>query len=100
MRRKVNFGVAVLMFCAEAVVVARRRGYLFGVNTVVRCLSGHLFTTLWVPGVTVKALRLGWWRFQRCPVGPHWSLVAPVRAADLTDDERRFALEHRDGLIL
>ena len=51
MRRKVNWGVAALMFFTEAAVVARRRGYLFGVNTVVRCLSGHLFTTLWVPGV-------------------------------------------------
>jgi hypothetical protein len=87
------------MFVAEAVVVARRRGYLFGVNTVVRCLSGHLFTTLWVPGVTVKALRLGWWRFQRCPVGRHWTLVTPVNASELPPRERQLAAQVRDVLV-
>jgi hypothetical protein len=87
------------MFVAEAVVVARRRGYLFGVNTVVRCLSGHLFTTLWVPGVTVKALRLGWWRFQRCPVGRHWTLVTPVNASELPPRERQLAAQVHDVLV-
>jgi hypothetical protein len=87
------------MFVAEAVVVARRRGYLFGVNTVVKCLSGHLFTTLWVPGVTVKALRLGWWRFQRCPVGKHWTLVTPVNASELPARERQLAAQVHDVLV-
>ena len=59
---------------------------------------GHLFTTIWIPGA-LKAVRLGWWRFQRCPVGGHWSLVAPVREADLTEDERRVARENRDVRI-
>jgi hypothetical protein len=54
------------------------------------------FTTLWLPGVSVKSLRLGWWRLQRCPVGGHWSLVTPVRRSDLTDDEIRTAGETRD----
>jgi hypothetical protein len=98
-RRKVNLGVAVLAFVAEAVVVARRRGYLFGVNTVVRCLSGHLFTTLWVPGVSVKALRLGWWRFQRCPVGKHWTFITPVNASDLPERERQRAAQVHDVLV-
>ncbi len=78
-------------------VVARRLGYSgMGGNTIVRCRQGHLFTTIWVPGVSVKAVRLGWARWQRCPVGPHWSLVTPVRDADLTDEERRTARERRD----
>lgn len=73
-----------------------RRGYGVGGNVVVRCRDGHLFTTLWLPGVSVKSLRLGPWRFQRCPVGGHWSLVTPVRRADLSEDERRTASETRD----
>ena len=31
-----------------------------------------------------------------CPVGNHWSLVVPVPEADLTEEERQFAREHRD----
>lgn len=73
-----------------------RRGYRFGGNVIVRCRQGHLFTTIWVPGASVKALRLGPWRLQRCPVGHHWSLVTPVRSSELTDEERRVAAEHRD----
>jgi len=68
-----------------------RLGYPFAGNVVVRCRRGHLFTTLWVPGASVKSLRLGWWRLQRCPVGRHWSLVTPVRRAALTRVERRAA---------
>ena len=76
---------------AEAALVVRRRGFLFGASTVVRCRAGHVFTTVWIPGVSVKAIRLGLWRFQRCPVGEHWTIVTPVRAADLTPDERKRA---------
>ena len=78
-------------------IVARRRGYSgLGGNTVVRCRQGHLFTTIWVPGASVKAIRLGWWRLQRCPVGEHWSLVAPVKVTALTDEEKQYAALHRD----
>jgi hypothetical protein len=77
-------------------VVARRRGYPLGGNAVVRCRQGHLFTTIWIPGASLKAVRLGWARFQRCPVGPHWSLVTPVKTSDLTDEEREKAAARRD----
>jgi hypothetical protein len=77
-------------------LVARQRGYRFGRNVVVRCRAGHLFTTIWIPGASVKSLRLGWARFQRCPVGKHWSLVTPVKPADLTAEEQRAAAENRD----
>ena len=60
-------------------ITGRRRGYNFGGDVVVRCTEGHLFTTIWVPGVSLKAVRLGWFRFQRCPVGEHWAFVYPVR---------------------
>lgn len=65
-------------------------------NVIVRCSQGHLFTTLWIPGASVKSLRLVWWRFQRCPVGGHWSLVRPVDEATLSGNERRSAREHHD----
>lgn len=72
-----------------------RTGRLGG-NVVVRCRDGHLFTTLWLPAVSVKALRLGPWRVQRCPVGGHWALVTPVRESGLSSDELAAAREHHD----
>jgi hypothetical protein len=95
-RRKVIAAVAVATFCAETIVLARRRGFVFGANTVVRCRSGHLFTTLWIPGASLKAIRLGWWRLQRCPVGRHWSLVTPIDTADLTPEEKQLAAGRHD----
>jgi len=80
-------------------VAARRRGYEIGTHTIVRCRQGHLFTTIWIPGASLKSIRLGWWRLQRCPVGDHWTLVSPVRAADLSEDERRRAGDTRDVRI-
>ena len=74
----------------------RLRGYRLAGNVVVRCRKGHLFTTIWVPGASLKSVRLGWWRFQRCPVGRHWSFVTPVRRSGLTDDQRRTAGETKD----
>lgn len=74
----------------------RARGYPIGGNLVVRCRRGHLFTTLWVPSVSFKALRLGWVRFQWCPVGRHWSLVSPVKDSELTTREKRRARAQHD----
>jgi len=90
-----GFLVAVCSIAVEAVAL-RRLGYTFAGNVVVRCRKGHLFTTMWLPGVSFTSLRLGWWRFQRCPVGRHWSMVTPVRRTDLTPEEQRFAAASRD----
>jgi len=76
------------------------RGYPLGGNLVVRCQEGHLFRTLWIPGVSLKALRFGWWRVQRCPVGHHWSVVTPVKESELSQRQRRTADRHRDIRIL
>ncbi len=73
-----------------------RRGYGVGGNVVVRCREGHLFMTIWIPGASVKSLRLGSRRFQYCPVGHHWSLVKLVRESDLAGRERRSARSHKD----
>lgn len=88
--------VPVVAVLTAATLVARRLGYGIGGRTVVRCRQGHLFTTIWIPGVKLKAVDLGVARFQRCPVGGHWSLVTPVREIDLTEDERRSAGAARD----
>jgi hypothetical protein len=49
--------------------------------------------------VSFKSVRLGWWRIQRCPVGKHWSIVTPVKKADLTDAEKRIASARKDVRI-
>jgi hypothetical protein len=95
-RRSRNRLIVVIVALAMFTVVARRLGYKLGVNTVVRCRRGHLFTTIWIPGVKLKGLDFGIVRLQRCPVGRHWSLVTPVRDSDLTDEERNLAHQHRD----
>lgn len=77
-------------------LAARALGYKLGLHTVVRCRDGHLFTTIWIPGVKLKALDLGVARIQRCPVGHHWTVVVPVREANLTEEQRREAAAHRD----
>ena len=72
------------------------RGYPPAGNVVVRCREGHLFTTIWVPGVSLKSVRLVWWRLQRCPVGRHWSIVTPVRRSELTEDQKLAAAATKD----
>ena len=52
---------------------------LEGFDKIVRCSAGHLFTTIWMPLGSLKAVRLGpGGRYQRCPVGHHWSIVVPL----------------------
>ena len=81
-------------------IVGRRQGYSgLGGDTVVRCSAGHLFTTIWIPGVSLKAVRLGAFRFQHCPVGHHWAKVVPVRDDELTGEQRREAAQHHDAHI-
>lgn len=70
-----------------------------------RCLAGRLFTTVWIPGLSAKAIHLGWLRLQWCPAGEHCTLVTlvtlvtPVRGAGLTDEERWLAEQYRDGPV-
>jgi hypothetical protein len=94
-RRKRALRIMAAAFVVEAGGLWLRTGRVGG-NVVVRCRNGHLFTTLWLPAVSVKAIRLGPWRVQRCPVGAHWTLVTPVRESELSSDELTAAHEHRD----
>lgn len=93
LRRRLAIMAAGML--VEAIPVWRR-GYGVGGNVIVRCRDGHLFTTIWVPGASVKALRLGPRRFQWCPVGHHWSLVTLVRKSDLSERQRRTASKAKD----
>lgn len=87
---------AVVVFLLVGTVVARRRGSTLGGSTIVRCAAGHVFTTVWLRSGSRKSIRLGWWRIQQCPVGDHWTIVAPVRKAELTPAERESAAQYRD----
>lgn len=60
----------------------------------VRCRDGHLFTTIWVPLASLKAVRLGDRRYQRCPVGRHWSIVRPLAAGAADADLAAAAAVH------
>lgn len=92
-RRAIRFSAIALAI--EAISLRMRSGRLAG-SVVVRCHSGHLYTTIWIPGASLKAVRLGPWRVQRCPVGRHWSIVTPVKESELGRRERRAAREARD----
>ena len=85
-------GISVVIVNA----VVRRRGYSIPGKTIVRCSRGHSFSTTWIEGGSLKAVRLGpLTRFQRCPVGRHWAIVHPVKDEDLTDEERLLAAADR-----
>lgn len=62
------------------VVISRMSGRPgLGGEVTVRCGKGHVFQTYWSPLGSLTSIRLGSARFQRCPVGHHWSLVQPVK---------------------
>jgi hypothetical protein len=86
----------ILVGYLAGTIIAIRQGYTFGRNVTVRCRRGHLFTTVWIPGASVKSLRLGYWRVQWCPVGRHVDLVRLVKDADLTAGERVLAAARHD----
>ncbi len=68
-------------------------------DRVVRCRDGHLFTTRWVPLMSFKAIRLGPFRLQRCPVGGHWTAVRGVDPSTLTPAELERARLVRDTSV-
>lgn len=88
--------ITASLLALETIVVASRRGSLIKPKTIVECRHGHRFTSLWVPGVSFKAIHFLWWRFQYCPVGEHFSLVTPVKVSKLADDELQLARSRHD----
>lgn len=89
--------VFVYVISRAGAAAGRKRGYSgMGGQTIVRCSRGHLFTTLWIPGSSVKAVRLGFKRYQRCPVCKKWRIVVPVPDDELNDEDRQVAAAHHD----
>lgn len=87
--------IAVVVLVKVAYAKSRGRPLLVG-KVIVRCSRGHLFTTTWSPWGSLTSIRLGFARFQHCPVGNHWGLVRPVNEADVSEDERRIAAANVD----
>ena len=88
--------VAVVLAVVLVYVIPTARRLPVGGDIIVRCRRGHLFTTLWVPLASVKAVRLGPARLQRCPVGNHLSLVTPVDPSALSPADVASARAHHD----
>jgi hypothetical protein len=65
----------------------------------VRCRKGHLFTTIWIPGGSLKALRLGRRRFQRCPVGNHWTTVMRIDERNASREQLEQAATVHDARL-
>jgi hypothetical protein len=63
---------------------------------IVRCSEGALYSTIWIPLVSLKALRLGGRRRQRCPVHHKWEQVELVDPSRLTPEQRAEAESVRD----
>ena len=97
-RRRKRLAIIAAGVIAETIPLWRH-GYRIGGNVVVRCSKGHLFTTIWLPGASLKSLRLGSRRFQYCPVGNHWALVHLVRKSDLSARQLRAAGKQSDMRI-
>jgi hypothetical protein len=95
-KRRLIVTGAVTVSYAAGTVAARRMGYRFGRDVVVKCHAGHVFSTIWIPAVSLKAVRLGLWRVQWCPVGQHVALIHPVRDMDLTQETREQAAANHD----
>lgn len=89
-------GVLALVLVVVTVVAALRQGASGTYERIMRCRQGHLFTSTVVPGASVKAVRLGRARFQRCPVGRHWTLVWSVDSRTLTETELESARSVHD----
>jgi len=72
----------ILVMIPTAIIF--NKGLRFGKNVVVRCSANHLYTTMWIPSVSLKAFRWGFRRYQYCPVGKHWAWISQLRGPELT----------------
>jgi hypothetical protein len=93
-------GLLLLAVAIVVVPIASQRHGRAGYERIVRCRAGHLFASTVVPGASIKSVRLWNTRFQRCPVGRHWTLVRPVDEATLTPAERNAARSVHDARVI
>jgi hypothetical protein len=77
-RRALRLGLVLAAVAVEALVLVRHGYPPYGGRVRVRCREGHEFTMIWLPGISLRSLRLGPKRLMRCKPGKHWSLVTLV----------------------
>jgi len=82
------------LFIPFAMMYKHREGSQY--ESAVECSSGHIYTSIWIPAVSFKAVRLGRKRFQRCPVGSHWAMTVRIPDESLTQEQRTQAALNRD----
>jgi hypothetical protein len=87
------------MAVLAAMIIGGRLGLFGRFERPVRCRAGHVFTTIWMPLGSLKAIRLGGRRFQRCPVGHHWTIIVPIDAGAATPAELESAAALHDVRI-
>jgi hypothetical protein len=63
-------------------------------EVIVRCTQGGYYRTRWIPLVSFKSIRLGGYRFQRCPIHDKWEMAGTVEDEDLTPEIISEADEH------
>ncbi len=68
-------------------------------RTIVRCSQGALYSTIWLPLGSLKAIRLGSARIQRCPVHHKWERARKVDPTSLTGEELASATATWDSAI-
>ena len=90
----VGLGVVAIVFLARRGPIDLDRAWV-----AVRCREGHVFSTIWIPGISLKSIRLGPLRLQWCPVGEHRTFVTPVPWSALDDHERLMATRYRDSRV-
>jgi hypothetical protein len=83
----------------DAGMALRQSQGQYGVVAIVRCSRGGLFETVWIPLVSFKAIRLGPFRIQRCPVHDRVELVRRVDPDTLSSKERAAAARYPAGRI-
>jgi hypothetical protein len=64
---------------------------------IVRCSRGHLYSSIWIWGTSIKAVRWGRRRWQWCPVGGHFAMTERVDPATLSAEEQSAAQSVRDA---
>jgi hypothetical protein len=64
---------------------------------IVRCSQGHVYSSIWIPWASLKAVRLGRRRLQWGPVGGHFAMTQRVDPETLAADDRAAAESVRDA---
>lgn len=68
-------------------------------RSIVRCSEGHLFSTIWIPLISFKSIRMGPDRWQKCPICRKFRRVTRVDQESLSDAEREKANSVLDSRI-